>query len=205
MQHVPFPSLLALSLALVFSLVSGAAAAETVPAANQEEDVQASSINGRFLLMNHFGEAVTDQDYRGKFQLITFGYTFCPDICPTTLVNMAQALKLLGGSAERIQPLFISVDPERDTPKVLREYVAYFHPDIIGLTGTPDLVRRAADNFKVKYEKVVDPNRDPKLYSVDHSAGIYLMSPDGQFIAKFAHALPPDELAKRIRSFLGQG
>lgn len=205
MQHAPFPRLLALSLILVCSLTSGVLAAETASVTNQEEDVQASSIIGRFLLVNHFGEAVTDLDYRGKFQLITFGYTFCPDICPTTLVNMAQALKLLGASAERIQPLFISVDPERDTPTVLREYVAFFHPDIIGLTGTPDLVKRAADNFKAKYEKVVDPNRDPKLYSVDHSAGIYLMAPDGQFVAKFAHALPPDELAKRIRSFLGQG
>lgn len=205
MQHAPFPRLLALFLALVFSLMSGVAAAETAPVANQEEDVQPSSIIGRFLLVNHFGEAVTDLDYRGKFQLVTFGYTFCPDICPTTLVNMAQALKLLGASAERIQPLFVSVDPERDTPKVLREYVTYFHPDFIGLTGTPDLVKRVADNFKVKYEKVVDPNRDPKLYSVDHSAGIYLMAPDGQFVVKFAHALPPDELAKRIRSFLGEG
>lgn len=205
MQHAPLQRLFALALSLISLLTSGAVAAETAPVAEQEEEVQASSIIGRFLLVNHFGEAVTDLDYRGKFQLITFGYTFCPDICPTTLVNMAQALKLLGASAERIQPLFVSVDPERDTPTVLREYATYFHPDIIGLTGTPDLVKRAADNFKVKYEKVVDPNRDPKLYAVDHSAGIYLMAPDGQFVAKFAHALPPDELAKRLRSFLGQG
>lgn len=193
----------ALALVVLVAGVGAVAAAEVPPAAHPEEDTPTSSINGRFLLMNHFGEVVTDQDYWGKFLLITFGYTFCPDICPTTLVHMAQALKLLDGEeAARIQALFVSVDPERDTARVLREYVAYFHPDLIGLTGTPELVQRAAANFNVRYEKVVDPGRDPRLYAVDHSAGIYLMSPEGQFIVKFAHALPPEELAARIRTFL---
>ncbi|MFA7096589.1 MAG: SCO family protein [Gammaproteobacteria bacterium] len=202
MQHTLRQRLLALSLPLILLPATGGIAAETTPVDTQEEEVQESAIRGRFMLMNHYGETVTNLDYRGKFQLITFGYTFCPDICPTTLFNMAQALHLLGESAKQIQPLFVSVDPERDTPKVLREYVAYFHPDIIGLTGPAELVKRAADNFKVKYEKVIDPNRDPRLYAVDHSAGIYLMAPDGQFIVKFAHALPPDQLAERLRAIL---
>lgn len=204
MRHTLRQHLLALSLPLILLPTAGGIAAETTSVHTQEEEeIQASSINGRFMLVNHYGETVTDLDFRGKFQLITFGYTFCPDVCPTTLFNMAQALQLLGEPAKRIQPLFISVDPERDTPQVLREYVTYFHPDIIGLTGPAELVKRAADNFKVKYEKVIDPNRDPRLYAVDHSAGIYLMAPDGQFIVKFAHALPPDQLAERLRAIVG--
>ena len=141
-----------------------------------------------------------DGDFPKHFQLITFGYTFCPDICPTTLQEMSEVLKQLGDEAGRIQPIFISVDPERDTLDQLASYVAFFDKRILGATGSPALVKRAAENFKVRYEKVSTPGADPKNYAVDHTAGMYLLTPGGQFITKFAYATPVTELVERIRA-----
>lgn len=166
------------------------------------EDQSAVGIIPRYLLMDQRGRAVTDQDYPGRFQLISFGYTFCPDICPTTLAEMSLIMDKLGKQAERLQPLFVTVDPERDTPEVLRRYTAFFHPRIIGLYGSPELVRRVADNFKVRYEKHWEPGAAKDKYSVDHSAGMYLLGPDGRFLAKFAYATPPTEVAERIRRLM---
>ena len=152
--------------------------------------------------MDHRGRSVSDQDFRGSFQLIAFGYTFCPDICPTTLAEISLIMNKLGKLADRLQPLFISVDQERDTPEILRKYTAYFHPRIIGLTGSPELVRRVADHFKVRYEKHWEPGAEKNNYSVDHSAGMYLLGPDGEFLAKFAYATPPQEITDRIRPLI---
>jgi protein SCO1 len=159
-------------------------------------------INPRYLLQASNGRTLTDGDFPRHFQLIAFGYTFCPDICPTTLQEMTEVLKQLGEHAERIQPLFISVDPERDTLTQLGNYVAFFDPRILGATGSPALVKRAAENFKVRYEKVSEPGADPKNYAVDHSAGMYLLAPGGQFIARFAYATPVAELVERIKAEL---
>lgn len=155
-------------------------------------------ISGRYLLMDANGRAVSNEDFPGKFQLITFGYTFCPDICPTTLAEMSVIMEKLGKEGERLQPVFITVDPERDTAAVLRGYTTFFHPRIMGLTGSPALVRRAADNFKVRYEKAREPGAAIDHYSVDHSAGMYLLGPDGRYIRKFAYATPPEEVATTI-------
>lgn len=180
-----FLSLLALLLALpVLATEAGAG--------------ESSGITGRYLLMDANGRAVSNEDFPGQFQLVSFGYTFCPDICPTTLAEMAVVMEKLGKASERLQPLFITVDPERDTAAVLRNYTAFFHPRIIGLTGSPALVRRAADNFKVRYEKVRDPDAAPGQYAVDHSAGMYLLGPDGRYLRKFAFATAPLEIAGRI-------
>lgn len=103
-----------------------------------------TEINSRYLLVGPDGQAVTNEDFRGHFQLIAFGYTYCPDICPTTLVEMAGVLGLLGEKAGQLQPIFISLDPDRDTVQVLKTYTAFFDPRIIGLTGSPELVKRAA-------------------------------------------------------------
>ena len=105
----------------------------------------------RYVLADPNGRSVSNEDFRGQFQLIAFGYTYCPDICPTTLVEMNRVLELLGEGASRVQPVFISVDPERDRGEVLANYTRFFNPRILGLTGSPALVRRAADNFKVRY------------------------------------------------------
>ncbi len=161
-----------------------------------------SPINGRFMLMDHYGEMVTDRDFGDRYQLIYFGYTFCPDVCPSSMMVITQALKLLGDDAARIQPLFISVDPERDTPQVLREYVSYFHPSFVGLSGSPELIERTAKNFRVIYEKVLVPGMPPDQYQMDHSAGVFLLAPNGRFLVKFAHGMLAKDMAARIKDFL---
>ncbi|NTV69547.1 MAG: SCO family protein [Azonexaceae bacterium] len=156
----------------------------------------------RYLLQDPNGRSVTSEDFRGRFQLIAFGYTYCPDICPTTLVEMAEILKQLGDSAARVQPIFISVDPERDTGKILKTYTEFFDPRILGLTASPALVRRAADNFKIRYAKVREPGTAPDRYAVDHSAGMILLGPDGAFIKKFAFAMPVANITEQIQNFI---
>ena len=167
----------------------------------QGEDV---GIIPRYLLQDPNGRSVNSEDFRGRFQLIAFGYTYCPDICPTTLVEMAAILKQLGDQAQRIQPLFISIDPERDSGKVLQTYTEFFDPRILGLTGPPALVRRAADNFKIRYSKVREIGKEDKNYAVDHSAGMILLDPNGQFIKKFAFATPVDKIAEEITQAFAQ-
>jgi len=162
----------------------------------------AAEIVTRYLLQDVAGRAVSDQDFRGRFQLLTFGYTSCPDVCPTTLLEIAAVLKNLGEDAKRVQPLFITVDPERDTPAVLKTYVNNFDSRIVALSGSPALIRKVADNYKVRYEKVRDPGAAPEHYVVDHTAGMYLLGPDGRFLAKFAYAMPVTELTRRISEYL---
>lgn len=181
-------------------LCASPARAETPSPVN--EDQPEIGIVSRYLLMDHKGRAITDQDFRGNFQLIAFGYTFCPDICPTTLAEMSLIMEKMGNRAEQLQPLFVTVDPERDTPEVLRRYTAYFHPRIIGLTGSPELVHRVADHFKVRYEKHWEPGAGKNEYTVDHSAGMYLLGPDGSFLGKFAYATPPQKVADRILALM---
>ena len=177
--------------------LSAPIAAQSAHRLQAEESV---GINPRYLLQDPRGRSVTNEDFRGRFQLISFGYTYCPDVCPTTLVEMATILKQLGEQAERVQPIFITVDPERDTGKVLQTYTEFFDPRILGLTGSPALVRRAADNFKIRYAKVREPGNDN--YAVDHSAGMILLGPDGEFIKKFAFATPVDEITGQLREIL---
>jgi len=160
------------------------------------------SILPRYLLQDPNGRAVSSEDFRGRFQLIAFGYTYCPDICPTTLVEMAAILKELGADAGRLQALFITVDPERDTGPVLKTSAEFFDPRTLGLTGAPALVRRAAENFKIRYAKVREPGNSPAHYAVDHSAGLILLGPDGQFVKKFAFATPVAELAGQIGALI---
>jgi protein SCO1/2 len=184
-------------------------AARPLPAAPSHQAITetaapAVGVNPRYLLQDTNGRAFMDSDYHGRFQLITFGYTFCPDICPTTLIEMAEVLKLLGADAARLQPIFVSVDPERDTLDVLRTYTGFFDNRILGATASPELVRRTADNFKVRYEKVSEPGAAPLQYAVDHSAGMYLLGPRGEFITKFGYATPVADVAARIRAHISQ-
>ena len=156
----------------------------------------------RYLLAGPDGQAVSNEDFRGRFQLIAFGYTFCPDICPTTLVEMAEILRLLGEQSGQVRAIFISVDPERDTPQILKVYTAFFDPRIIGLTGSSELVKRAARNFKVRYAKVIPTSGDSKNYAVDHAAGMFLIGQDGLLVKKFAYGAPVNEVLAEIRRFL---
>src|SRR5579863_2426668 len=142
----------------------------------------ASLVGGPFTLEDGNGKQVTDRDYRGKYMLVYFGYTFCPDVCPTTLNEVADALDHLGGKANDLQPVFITVDPKRDTPAVVKQYTAAFSPKLIGLTGTPEQIAAVAQAYRVYYaEHRTGPG--PNDYSMDHSSILYLMGPDGKFIA----------------------
>ena len=186
--------ILALLAALIF------AAPVAAQSAHQLLANESIGINPRYLLQDPRGRSVSNEDFRGRFQLIAFGYTYCPDVCPTTLVEMAAILKQLGEQADRLQPIFVTVDPERDTGKVLQTYTEFFDPRILGLTGSPALVRRAADNFKIRYAKVREPGSEN--YSMDHSAGMILLGPDGEFVKKFAFATPVDNIAKSLGEIL---
>lgn len=155
-----------------------------------------------YVLHDQYGRNVSHEDFPGRFQLIAFGYTFCPDICPTSLTIISRTLGLLGEDASKVQPIFITVDPERDTPAVLGKYVHFFHRDMLGLSGSPEATRRIAQLFKVQYEKVPAENGDAGKYSMDHTASLYLLGPHGEFLTKFAHGLPAAEVVERIRAYM---
>ncbi|WP_233809636.1 SCO family protein [Paraburkholderia sp. HP33-1] len=159
-----------------------------------------SLIGGHFALVTTAGAAVTEQSYRGKWQLIYFGYTSCPDVCPTVLTEVSVALEALGPLAGKIQPLFITVDPAHDTAQLLSAYLGSFDARIVGLTGTPEQVKVAAKSYRVFYRirKLKDD-----AYTVDHSSFLFLLNPDGEFSALLSGDLPghklADELRKRVR------
>jgi len=161
------------------------------------------SVGGPFTLVDHTGQQVTQESYAGRFLLVFFGYTFCPDVCSTELGSFSVALDALGEDIEHIVPLFITIDVKRDTPAVLAEYVSHFHESLIGLTGTRDQVDEVARNYRVFYRKVEDPDYST-LYLMDHTAYIYLMGPDGGLVRMFVRGTPPEELADAIRQALRQ-
>ena len=141
------------------------------------------------------------KDFRGKAVLLYFGYTYCPDICPTALTSHAAALKQLRPEElARVAALFISVDPERDQPAHLKEYAAFFHSQIIGVTGSPAQIKEVAQRYGVFYAKQA-PDKDGR-YSVDHSSESYLIAPDGHLLARLPHASPPEKIAAEIRRAL---
>lgn len=188
------------ALAIVLALAAAPAAV-----AGEQPGAEAQEINPRYLLADSRGRAISNDDFPGRYQLITFGYTFCPDVCPTTLAAMAQILRQLGDRAAKLQPIFITVDPERDTREVLAKYTAYFDERIIGLTGPAAYVQAAAEHYKITYRKYLTPGAPPDRYSIDHSAGMILLGPDGEFAAKFPYAEPPQETAARIAKIMAAG
>ncbi|PKO38882.1 MAG: SCO family protein [Betaproteobacteria bacterium HGW-Betaproteobacteria-6] len=188
--------------ALLLLLGAGPLFAQATGSRELLNEANGTGINPRYLLQDPNGRSVTSEDFRGRFQLISFGYTYCPDICPTTLVEMAEILKQLGDDASRVQAIFISVDPERDTGKVLKTYTEFFDPRILGLTGSPALTRHAADNFKMRYAKVHEPGTPADRYAVDHSAGLILLGPDGAFVKKFAFATPVENITDQMKNFI---
>ncbi len=193
------PVLLAVLLAAATSAFAQTAAGARHTAPAQD----AAPLMPRYLLMDVQGRAVTHEDFRGRFQLVSFGFVSCPDVCPTTLLEFKHVLELLGREAQRLQPIFITVDPERDTRAVLREYTAAFDPRILALTGSPELIRRAADSFRIQYEKVREPGAAPENYTMNHTAGMVLLDGQGRFVARFAYAMPAAEIAQRIRAAMG--
>jgi len=166
-----------------------------------DHHASAASIGGPFTLLDGKGRTVTDADFHGKFMLIYFGYTYCPDVCPTTLGLMAQAVdKLSESERDQVVPIFITVDPERDTPAVVKDYAAAFSPRMVGLTGSVAQITEVEKAYKVYAAKAAGENGG--AYSVDHSSIIYLMGPDGRFIAHFAHGVTVDQMVEGLRKQL---
>lgn len=159
------------------------------------------NIGGPFTLVNQAGETVTDADFAGGKTLIYFGFTYCPDVCPTALQVMSVALEEMGDDADQITPIFVTVDPERDDVETMAAYVEHFGDNFIGLTGTPAQIEAAARAYKVYYRKVEDASSTAG-YTMDHSSVVYLMSEDNKFLANFTHETQPDRMAARLRQFL---
>jgi protein SCO1 len=159
----------------------------------------AGAIGGPFHLVDQNGKTITDGDLRGKWLLVYFGYTHCPDACPTALNDISIAFDELGPKRAAVRPVFITVDPERDTPDTLKSYVASFDAPILALTGTPEEVARAAKGYRVYYAKHPEPGGD---YSMDHSSVIYVMDPEGRFTASFTQENTPEQIAERLKKLL---
>jgi protein SCO1/2 len=159
----------------------------------------ASAIGGPFRLIDQNGKPVTDADLKGKWQLVFFGYTHCPDTCPTALNEISLALDQLGVKRDEVEIVFITVDPERDTPAVMKAYVQSFDARIIALTGSADAVAQAAKAYRVYYAK--HPRGDGE-YDMDHSAVIYVMNPDGRFTATFTPDSTADAIAQRLQKLI---
>ncbi len=159
---------------------------------------------GRFQLLDQTGRKVTNEDFLGRFMLVFFGYTYCPDVCPTDLQVLARALDLVGPAGDKVQPIFITIDPERDSPEVLRDYVRHFHPRLLGLTGSPAAVRRAANLYRVQFRKVFGPDHEDGKpdYLIDHSAASYLIGPDGAGLSLYPHGMTAEDIAADIRAFV---
>jgi len=154
-------------------------------------------IGGAFTLTDQDGKRVTDQDYRGKYMLVVFGYTTCPDVCPAELQTIANAVDVLGDKADKVSPIFITVDPERDTVERVAEYVKNFHARFIGLTGSPDEIKQAARAYRVYYAKA-EASGSAAGYLMDHSAFMYLMNPQGEYVTHFAYGTAPEKIAASI-------
>ena len=181
------------------------------PAAEQEQPSAAQmmddlmygrgSVGGPFTLTDQTGKPRSDTDFRGKLMIVYFGYTYCPDVCPTDLMAITQALDALGPAAEGVQPVFITIDPERDT-KVLAEYLAAFHPSFVGLTGSPEQIRKVANSYKVFYVKM--PGERSGEYSIDHTGAIYLMGRGGEYLGFMPPQTSPDRLTEVLRKNLAR-
>ncbi|OYQ32928.1 SCO family protein [Niveispirillum lacus] len=166
--------------------------------------VAPASIGGPFTLTSHDGRIVSDGDFQGRYRLVFFGYTFCPDICPTELQTIAQAMDLMGAAGADVQPLFITIDPARDTAPVLADYVPLFHPTIIGLTGTPDQIAAVAKEYRVYFARS-QGEPDETQYLMDHSTFAYLMAPDGSFVTVFAKGTTPEQMVEAIAAHRARG
>jgi len=169
---------------------------------NDPRTIGVAAIGGPFELVNHKGETVRDSELRGKYLLVMFGFTNCPDICPTGLQLISEAKELLGPKVPNVQPLMITVDPKRDTIEVLADYVSNFHPSVIGLTGTIEKIKAVASAYKAYFAKgEIDKHGN---YFMDHSPFIYLMGPNGQYLDHFTPNTLPKVIAARIKSAIAE-
>jgi protein SCO1 len=198
------------ALLLLVSLFDGAvaqAAKDTPPdqatAAQMMDDLMVGrgTVGGPFTLTDHTGRQRSDSEFRGRLMIVYFGYTFCPDVCPADLMAITQALDELGPAARDIQPIFITVDPERDT-EVLGDYVSAFHKSFIGLTGSPEEIRKVANAYKAFYAKV--PGTRDGEYAIEHTGVIYLIGRDGRYLGFMPPQTGPEKLTETLRQYLAK-
>jgi len=183
--------------------LAGAAALvlNTMPQGQGVATTGKALVGGPFTLVDTSGKTVTDKDFRGRYMLVFFGFTHCPDICPTELQVMDATMEALGADAKKVAPIFISVDPERDTPEVVGDYVKNFGDKIIGLTGSQEQVAGAAKAYRASYAKFKD-KESATDYSIDHSTLVYFMGPDGEYITHFPFGTSADKMSEGIRRYL---
>lgn len=173
------------------------------PSGATRQAIDVPAIGGSFAMVDQDGNPFTQDDLKGHFSLVYFGYTYCPDVCPTALTAIAEALDLLGPDGDRVMPIFVTVDPERDTPEQMKMYVMHFHPRLIGLTGTLEQVAAMARAYRVYFAKVREENAVTEDdYLMDHTAIVYLMDEEGKFRAHFPHGTDSTTMADKIRSYL---
>ncbi|QOZ28671.1 SCO family protein [Bradyrhizobium sp. CCBAU 51753] len=197
--HVILRAIACLSVGLWLTLAAAAAGDAPARSAAEIMDIlmwNREPVGGPFTLTDQAGHERSDRDFRGRLMLVYFGFTTCPDVCPTDLQAIGLALDRLGRDADQVQPIFITVDPERDTASHLADYVPLFHPRLIGLTGSSDAIRRVADAYKVYYAKVPLQDAD---YTVDHTAYIYLMDRDGSYLGFFPPGTSADRMVEIIK------
>ena len=161
--------------------------------------LQAATIGGPFRLTDQDGRPISDEDFKGKPFLVFFGFTHCPDVCPTTLFEVSEVLRRLGPDANRTAALFISVDPERDTPEAMKDYLSSFDPHLRGISGDPQALAAVAKAYRVYYKKVPLDGGD---YTMDHTAVVYLMDKNGHFVAPFNLRRTPEDAAAELRKYL---
>jgi protein SCO1 len=163
-------------------------------------DVTGTTYGRDFHLTDHNGKPRTLADYRGKAVVVFFGYTQCPDVCPATLAELAEVMRRLGPDADRVQVLFVTVDPERDTPELLSKYVPAFDPRFVGLYGDADATARTAKEFKIVYQK--QPGKTPGSYTMDHSAGTFVFDPQGRLRVYVGYGQGPEVFAHDLEELL---
>jgi protein SCO1/2 len=182
---------LVLCLAIVLLLAGGRGGAPSLP--------QVASIGGPFSLTDQNGRTVTDQDFKGRPFLVFFGFTHCPDICPTTMFEISEIIRKLGPDGDRVRALFITVDPERDTPAALKDYVSSFDPRIVAVTGDEAAIAAVAKAYRAYYKRTPLPEGG---YTMDHTAIVYLMGKDGRFVTPFSLKRTTDAAAAELRKYL---
>ena len=185
---------------LVGTLCLGLVGCESKPVFNALDVTGIQGYGNDFRLTDHSGKPRTMADFRGKVVVIFFGYTHCPDVCPTTLSEMRQVMQLLGSDAQRLQVLFVTVDPARDTPQLLSKYVPSFHPSFLGLYGDPAATEKVARDFKIFYR--ISPGKTADSYTVDHNAASLVFDPQGRLRLFINYGLGADKIAPDVRKLL---
>ena len=202
-QQAFIPRQILIIIGVAFGIGALAAVAIQDRAHNLEDlGGKGTGVGGPFSLLNHDGKRVTERDFLGKYMLVAFGYTYCPDICPGELQVISNSMDQLGTRADKIVPVFISVDPQRDDVKQIREYVQNFHPKIVGLTGTAEEIKGAAKSYRVYYKKEDSSGGSGFSYAMSHSTFIYLMSPTGKYVTHFNYGITSEELTSKLRSII---